>query len=133
MNTSVLDMQKGGRVCAAWRISTPTLGVRVMVTDWLTSCVLVGRSPTVQIWGNDGRVGSAITSGLAAAGITGKISTREGGSTTTNFSGSSAYGLWRTGVDASGSKIAARHDGYAHLTKISTNPNTTTNTGLSVG
>ena len=114
MNTSVLDMQKGGRVCAAWRISTPTLGVRVMVTDWLTSCVLVGRSPTVQIWGNDGRVGSAITSGLAAAsGITGKISTREGGSTTGSFSGSSAYGLWRTGVDASGSKIAATYDGGA--------------------
>ena len=101
---AVLDMQKGGRVCATWRISTFVPGVQVTNPGWLTSCVLVGKSPAVQIWGNDARVGSQLNGSGITSGILGRLSTRLDGASVQTVD-NVGHGLWNTGVDASGNKI----------------------------
>lgn len=78
-------------------------------SNWVHSapaCVIFSKSPSAQVWGNDLRVGSALAANLGVSSkVSGLLTTLEGGTVATNFSGSSQYGLWRTGVDASGNKV----------------------------
>lgn len=56
-----VDVSKGGRICAQWHIESRTATISAAEPNTLTQCVTIGKRPLFQVWGNDLRVGSALT------------------------------------------------------------------------
>jgi len=100
------DITKAGRICGYWDVASTDPLISNLESPKLT-CVYIGQRPQLQAWGSDVRTGSALNlSGAAASKIAGIVTKRDNSPTSTSFSGSSEFGLWRTGVDASGNKIS---------------------------
>lgn len=80
--------------------------------DWRHSqlyCLIVGKKPKVQVWGGDVSVGKS-RSGVpynTSANVITSLTTKEEVSVAETAPAEMITGLWNTGVDASGNKLAA--------------------------
>jgi len=101
------NIQLGSRVCFA-------LSVRDRAQDkaeWAHSdlvCMVVGKKPKVQVWGSDLSVGRMFINGTtSSSSVNGSITVlTEPDPETPPYSSSMISGLWPTGVDNSGNKLA---------------------------
>lgn len=52
-----VDITKGGKVCAEWYIESVTYGIGTGSPNPVRQCIIVGKTPTFQVWGNELRNG----------------------------------------------------------------------------
>ncbi len=109
-DSRAVDITRGGKICADWYIESTTNGIGTGSPNPAWKCIVIGKTPGVQVWGNDVRVGSALSSSGAATAIVRsaltRIETPPIVQTGVNVLGSGSDAkLMRTGVDASGNKI----------------------------
>lgn len=95
LDTRTLSLASGSRVCAGLQVNTSRVGVRVSPLSMITSCVTIGKIPTVQVWGNDMRIGSLLTPGGIGSIAQGTLSKLQGsGGPEVNYGSWGEYGVF---------------------------------------
>lgn len=118
-----VSLAQGGRICAEWLIGSVTVGVGTGTPNPLVQCITIGKMPSVQVWGNDVRVGSALTQSAAQSSMIRSGLSAFPTGTTTQTVANAAAGLWKTGLDVNGNKIKIPYKATSGL-----NPNVPTST-----
>lgn len=99
------SLPAGSRVCYALSVQPFSHSS----DDWRHSkvvCFVVSKKPNVQVWGNDLRVGSALSIGDNRDSIiSGSLFGVSGTSVKVDLSNPATSNLWPTGVDADGKKV----------------------------